>query len=206
MINPESSHSGWISPVNINEKQIKRNEEIIMEENKNIIEETVSVTDAASDQEQTLEELMQPPMEINPALLDDYAADPAFMTLAAGHGAKVRKTTTTDTKRLFNAISSPSKPIKQVIGETIDVVDIVVTSADVHEDANDPESPLVNKPVVHFFTLDGEHYSSLSNGIIKATENLLAIGIVPTEDNPFELRIITVDTSKGTAHSFEWIS
>ena len=154
----------------------------------------------------TLQELMSYPVDINEALLAEYAPDPAFSTLAAGTGAKIRKTTTTDTKRLFNAISSPSKPLKKIIGDTIDVIDIVVTSADVHEDANDEESPMVNKPVVHFFTLDGEHYSSLSNGIIRATENLLSIGITPSEDNPFELRITTVDTPKGTAHSFEWIS
>lgn len=156
--------------------------------------------------EDTLQELMSYPVDINEALLAEYAPDPAFLTLAAGTGAKIRKTTTTDTKRLFNAISSPSKPLKKIIGDTIDVIDIVVTSADVHEDANDEESPMVNKPVVHFFTLDGEHYSSLSNGIIRATENLLSIGITPSEDEPFELRITTVDTPKGTAHSFEWIS
>lgn len=161
---------------------------------------------AQTDDHDTIKELMQYPDEINPALLEEWGADPAFMTLAEGKGAKIRKSTTVDTKRLFNAISSPSKPVKSIIGDTIDVIDIVVTSADVHEDANDPESPMVNKPVVHFFTLDGEHYSSLSNGIIKATENLLSIGIQPSEEVPFELRITTVDTPKGTAHSFEWIS
>lgn len=163
-------------------------------------------TETEDHDQETLEELMQYPTEINPALLSESAPDPAFLTLAPGAGAKIRKTTTTDTKRLFNAISSPSKPLKKIIGETIDVVDIVVTSADVHEDANDEESAMVNKPVVHFFTLDGEHYSSLSNGIIRATENLLSIGIMPSEDEPFELRITTVDTPRGTAHSFEWIS
>lgn len=172
-------------------------------------QDTMNITKPEECSEQVSEDELNVLMEydhINPALLSELAPDPAFLTLAAGTGAKIRKTTTTDTKRLFNAISSPSKPLKSMIGETIDVIDIVITSADVHEDANDEESPLVNKPVVHFFTLDGEHYSSLSNGIIKATENLLSIGIMPSEDEPFELRITTVDTPKGTAHSFEWIN
>ena len=177
-----------------------------MNENTNTQNVNESVPEHNAQDQDTFEELTQYPVEINEALLEEWAPDPAFLTLKEGAGAKIRKTTTTDTKRLFNAISSPSKPLKKIIGETIDVVDIVVTSADVHEDANDDESPLVNKPVVHFFTLDGEHYSSLSNGIIRATENLLSIGITPSEDEPFELKITTVDTPKGTAHSFEWVS
>ena len=177
-----------------------------MNENTNTQNLNESVSEHNAQDQDTFEELIQYPVEINEALLEEWEPDPAFLTLKEGAGAKIRKTTTTDTKRLFNAISSPSKPLKKIIGETIDVVDIVVTSADVHEDANDDESPLVNKPVVHFFTLDGEHYSSLSNGIIRATENLLSIGITPSEDEPFELKITTVDTPKGTAHSFEWIS
>ena len=54
------------------------------------------------------------------------------------------------------------------------VTDIVVTSADILKDINDPDpenGERENKPVVPFFTADGKHISSISNGIIRATKN-----------------------------------
>lgn len=129
----------------------------------------------------------------------------AFEIMEAGEGAKIRHTTTTDTKRLYNAINSPSKPVKQILNDTIEVVDIVVTSSDVHEDKDDETSKIVNTPIVHFFTLDGEHYSSMSRGIVKATEDLLSLGIIPTQEEPMSLHFVTGESKKGVFHSFEWV-
>lgn len=128
----------------------------------------------------------------------------AFAILEAGQGAKVRETTTTVTTVLFNAVSGGSESIKPLIDkDPVSVVDIVVTSADVHEDKDDETSPMINRPVVHFFTADGKHYSSLSNGIVRTVSNLLACGLIPTHENPIKIKFKTVETKKGTAHVFE---
>ena len=128
----------------------------------------------------------------------------AFAIKAAGEGAKIRETTTTETTTLFNAISGGSESIKPLIDkEPVNVVDIVVTSADVHEEKEDETSPIINRPVVHFFTDDGKHYSSLSNGIVRTVSNLLACGIIPTKETPIKIKFKTVETKRGTAHVFE---
>ena len=129
----------------------------------------------------------------------------AFAVLAAGQGEPIRETTTTDTATLFNALSGGSKPIKDVLGKELEIVDIVVTSVDVNEDREDETSPMINRPVVHFFTANGEHYSTLSNGVVRTTKNLLACGLVPTKETPLKIKFDTVETKKGTAHIFELV-
>lgn len=131
--------------------------------------------------------------------------DTAFAVLAAGQGEPIRETTTTDTATLFNALSGGSKPIKDVLGKELEIVDIVVTSVDVNEDREDETSPMINRPVVHFFTATGEHYSTLSNGVVRTTKNLLACGLVPTKETPLKIKFGTVETKKGTAHIFELV-
>ena len=128
----------------------------------------------------------------------------AFAIKAAGEGAKIRETTTTETTVLFNAVAGGSESIKPLIDkEPIEVINIVVTSADVHEEKEDETSPMINRPVVHFFTSDNKHYSSLSNGIVRTVSNLLACGLIPTPETPIKIRFKTVETKRGTAHIFE---
>lgn len=128
----------------------------------------------------------------------------AFAIKAAGEGAKIRETTTSETTVLFNAVSGGSESIKPLIDkDPISVVDIVVTSADVHEEKEDETSPIINRPVVHFFTDDGKHYSSMSNGIVRTVSNLLACGLIPTHETPIKIKFKTVETKRGTAHIFE---
>lgn len=127
----------------------------------------------------------------------------AFAIMEAGTGARVRESTTADTATLFNAVSGGSEPIKNVIGDVINVANIVVTSADVNEVKDDETSPIISRPVVHFFTDDNRHFSSLSNGIVRTTKNLLSCGLTPTPENPIAIRFKTVETKKGTAHIFE---
>ncbi|MBO5932203.1 MAG: hypothetical protein J6Q19_00560 [Bacteroidaceae bacterium] len=129
----------------------------------------------------------------------------AFEVTAAGEGRTVRESTTGDTAKLFNAVSGASDPVKSLLGQEVEVTDIVVTSADVHEDKDDEDSPLENRPVVHFYTSDGKHYSSLSNGIVRTTKALLECGICPTKENPIKVRFRTVETRRGTAHIFELV-
>lgn len=128
-----------------------------------------------------------------------------YATVDAGTAPLLRQSTTTETNKLFNALNGSAKPVKDFIGEEVDITDIVITSADVPSIMGDDESERVCKPCVHFFTLDGEHISSISNGIIKSTKMLLACGLTPTEDSPITIKFTEVPTKKGTAHSFEMV-
>ena len=118
---------------------------------------------------------------------------------------EIRYTTTYDDTTLFNSIRGKSTPVKDVIGEEFDIVNIVITANDVLSDKNDENSEKVNKPIVHFFTADGNHFSSLSNGIIRNTKGLFEINKIPSPENPVKIRFEEVPTPKGTAHTFELV-
>lgn len=131
-----------------------------------------------------------------------------FATTEAGTGAVVRTSTTTDDVRLFNAVNGSAESVEDYLDKEVQITDIVVTSADVLKDINDDEETgeRENKPVIHFFTTDGNHISSISNGISRATKNLLSCGFIPTAERPFTIKFKTVKTKKGIAHSFDLIS
>ena len=128
-----------------------------------------------------------------------------YAIVEPGTGPLLRSSTTDDNAKLFNALNGSSESVKNWLGEEIDVTDIVITSADVPSIMGDEDSERVCKPCVHFFTLDGTHISSISNGIVKSTKMLLACGLTPTEDNPIRIRFKEVETKKGTAHTFEMV-
>lgn len=128
-----------------------------------------------------------------------------FEVVTAGQGETVRATTTNKTSTLFNALNGQGKKIKDVLGVELTITNIVVTSADVvknfaEKDKENAEK--VSKPCVHFFTDDGQHISSISTGICRATEKLFAAGLTPIEGAPVKLMFTTVETKNGTAHSF----
>lgn len=128
-----------------------------------------------------------------------------YATVEPGTAPLIRSSTTTENVKLFNALNGSSESVKNWLGEEIDVIDIVITSADVPSIMGDDDSDRVCKPCVHFFTLDGNHISSISNGIIKATKMLLSCGFLPSEDEPIRIRFREVETKKGTAHTFDMI-
>ena len=131
-----------------------------------------------------------------------------FEILEAGTGAKIRATTTTENKYLFNALSAPSKKVKEFLDEELDIVAIVITSADIAEDYSEKDkedAKKVSVPCVHFFTLDGDHIASVAHGIHRAADSLISTGITPSEDDPITIRFVEVETKKGTAYSFEWV-
>lgn len=132
-----------------------------------------------------------------------------FAIVEAGQGPTIRTSTTTDDVTLFNAVNGSAENITEHFNEDIKVIDIVVTSADILKDINDPDpenGEKEGKPVVHFFTADGLHISSISNGIIRATKNLLSCGFIPTSENPITIRFKEVRTKRGIAHSFDMIA
>lgn len=148
-----------------------------------------------------------PAQEITPAVSNTFEVTPIdkniFAVMPEGTAPAIRHTTTTETSTLFNAVNGSGTPIKDILGDTIEVIDIVVTSVDVHEDRNDEDSPVVNKPCANFFTSDGAHFSTLSNGVIRAVKNLFNCGLVPTSDTPIRIKFKTVNTPRGVAHTFE---
>lgn len=128
-----------------------------------------------------------------------------YAVVEPGTAPLLRTSTTTDNTKLFNALNGNADTVKQWLGEEVDVTAIVVTSADVPSIMGDEDSERVCKPCVHFFTLDGSHISSISNGIIRATKMLLACGLTPTEDSPIRIIFKEITTKKGTAHTFDMV-
>lgn len=131
-----------------------------------------------------------------------------FAVVAEGTGAVIRATTSDDNKVLFNAINGQGEKVKDNIGVELDVINIVVTSADVAKDFSDrdnPDTEKVSKPCVHFFTADGRHISSISSGIIRAVEKLFEADMQPVGGEVLRLMFTTVNTKNGTAHSFTLI-
>lgn len=129
-----------------------------------------------------------------------------FAIQEAGTGAALRYTTTTDDVKLFNAINGTGLKVADFIGKEVSVTDIIVSNATVLVDPNDDEDgERQDKPCVHFILDDGEQISSISNGIIRAAKNLLAVGFIPTPENPFTIRFKEIKTKRGTAHTFDLI-
>lgn len=128
-----------------------------------------------------------------------------FAITAANNSNEVRESTTQNTARLFNALNGSAETVKSVLGETIEVEDIVITSADINEDINNKseDATKVNVPVVHFFTTDGRHFSSISAGIRRGVKNLFSIGLLPTKEHPIRLNFKITETKKGIAHTFD---
>lgn len=132
-----------------------------------------------------------------------------FAVTEAGQGAVIRTATNTDDVLLFNAVNGSAEKVEDYFGQDIKVTDIVVTSADILKDINDPDpenGEKENKPVCHFFTADGKHISSISNGIIRATKNLLSCGFIPTAESPITIKFKEIRTKRGIAHSFDMIA
>lgn len=123
-----------------------------------------------------------------------------------GNANQIRYSTTTDTTDLFNIVTGKSENCKTLIGGApIEVVAMAITGANVNETKDDENSPIVNKPVCHFLTADGKHYSSLSNGICRNAAALLEVGLTPTTETPIKIQFVTVDTKKGTAYTFNLV-
>ena len=128
-----------------------------------------------------------------------------FKTVSEGGGDRVRFTTTFDDVALFNAVSGSSEAVKDYLDKEVEISNLVVTSADVHEDVNDDDSPIVSKPCVHFYTPDGGHMTTLSNGIIKNVKDLIGCGFAPSPEHTIVIKFKTIQTKKGIAHTFDLV-
>lgn len=131
-----------------------------------------------------------------------------FAVCEANQGAVVRATTTDSTATLFNALNGQGKKIGDFLGVPLTIVNIVVSSGNVaknYEEKDDENAEKVSMPCVHFFTDDGTHISSISNGIARATKSLFEAGLTPSKESPIKIMFSTVNTKRGTAHTFEMV-
>lgn len=120
----------------------------------------------------------------------------------------VRFSTTDSTTTLFNAVNGSSQKISSVLGKVLSVTNIVIASANVSKEfteKDNPDSEKVNKPCVHFFTEDGKHYASVSNGIMRSVKNLLSCGIIPTAEKPMKIIFSEIQTKNGKAHTLDLV-
>lgn len=131
--------------------------------------------------------------------------DEEFAIVDEGEGAPVRISTATDDVTLFNAINGSGENVADYIDQEVELVNIVVTSVDVHSDPNDEESDIINKACVNMFTADGRMISSISNGIARAVKSLFNVGFAPTPEVPVTVRFKQTKTKRGLAHTFDLV-
>ena len=118
----------------------------------------------------------------------------------------VRFSCTDNKTELFSAINGGGDSITTVFGEELEITGIIITSADVPIDRNKPNDGTINKPCVNFFTTEGQHFASISNGVVRATKNMLGMGLLPSPEYPILISFKQINTPKGTAHTFDIIS
>lgn len=128
-----------------------------------------------------------------------------FAILPKGEGAPIRISTASDDVTLFNAVNGSGENVADYIGKDVELVNIVVTSVDVHSDPNDDDSPIINKSCVNMFTSDGKMISSISNGIARSVKSLFNVGFAPTPKAPITVRFKQSKTKRGMAHTFDLI-
>lgn len=86
------------------------------------------------------------------------------------------RTTQFTAKDMFNATTA--KPLKSVIGQTIDVVGVWVTER--------PDSDGVVQPVANFKTQDGTIYGTISQPVLRSA---VAIPELLQESSPIAIRV-----------------
>lgn len=126
-----------------------------------------------------------------------------FAIGAENEGAAIRFTTSYDTVDLFNAVNGGSEKVEDYLDQVVKVTKLIITTANVPEDINDPDGEKISKPCIHFMTADGKHIASVSNGIIRSAKNLIECGLTPTEETPISIKFKTQKTKKGTAYTFD---
>ena len=144
-------------------------------------------------------------MEKNEIISIDNSAKELFEVLPEGTGNPVRYSSTSETSILFNAVNGTAEKVADLLNETVTVSDIVITSADVPSDPNDDTSEKESRPCAHFFTIDGRHISSISNGITRSARLLVSCGLNPTVESPIQIKFKEGKAKKGVFHTFDLV-
>lgn len=134
---------------------------------------------------------------------DAFALCKVFSSDEAYNLPAIRYSTTDDNTVLFNALNSPNELVADYLDQEVNVEDIVITGIDFTDKFTGQD---LNKPVVHFFTDEGVHISSIANGILRTTLGLLSSGICPNAEHPITIRFRSVKVKRGTAHGFDVVN
>lgn len=126
-----------------------------------------------------------------------------FETVDSNTGALLRFSTTDNREEIFAAINGAGDSITTVFDEVLGIKSILITSAEVPIDRNKPMQGNCSKPCCNFYTVDGRHFASISNGVVRAVKNLLACGLIPSADEPVWISFTQINTPRGVAHTFE---
>ena len=94
-------------------------------------------------------------------------------------------------------------PLRDVVGETLSVKDIIVQRVEVETDEGD----VVEQPRTSLITSDGAAYSATSNGIFSAVKNILGIfGHPSTWEAPLKLVVEEKATRRNAMYRYLTLS
>lgn len=135
--------------------------------------------------------------------LYDVDLNDVFAPVDSGCGQLVRFSCVDTKPELFAAINGGGESVTKIFNQIVEITGIIITSAEVPINRNRPEEGNINKPCVNIFTTEGDHYASISNGVVRATKNMLGMGILPSPDSPVPVIFKQINTPKGMAHTFD---
>ena len=94
-------------------------------------------------------------------------------------------------------------PLRDVVGETLSVRDIIVQRVEVETDEGD----VVEQPRTSLITSDGAAYSATSNGVFSAVKNILGIfGHPSTWESPLKVVVEEKATRRNAMYRYLTLS
>lgn len=94
-------------------------------------------------------------------------------------------------------------PLRDVVGETLSIKDIIVQRVEVETDEGD----VVDKPRTALITSDGVAYSATSNGVFSAVKNILSIfGHPSTWESPLKMVVEEKATRRNAMYRYLTLS
>ena len=103
---------------------------------------------------------------------------------------------------VYKALNSAT-PLRDVVGETLSVKDVIVQRVDVETDEGD----VVEQPRTSLITSDGAAYSATSNGVFSAVKNILGIfGHPSTWESPLKVVVEERATRRNAMYRYLTLS
>jgi hypothetical protein len=94
-------------------------------------------------------------------------------------------------------------PLRDVVGETLSVKDVIVQRVEVETDEGD----VVEQPRTSLITSDGAAYSATSNGVFSAVKNILGIfGHPSTWESPLKVVVEEKTTRRNAMYRYLTLS
>ena len=114
----------------------------------------------------------------------------------------VNATTMEGKTAVYKALNDAT-PLRDIVGETLSVKDIIVQRVEVETDEGD----VVEQPRTSLITSDGAAYSATSNGIFSAVKNILGIfGHPSTWESPLKVVVEEKATRRNMMYRYLTLS